>query len=160
METMEKYLESYIERMRTTYRDTPPALAHTLASAFIQYKFGVYENAVRECTDAISHLSDSAHHTALKKALVIIQKDAENRVNSRIVADMPLDFVGSEREFVPIPLLPENVEHPASLALDNALIFIYVVALVTSIDDEEALEEHRRFIIRLLGDYKKALGFA
>jgi hypothetical protein len=160
METMEKYLESYIERMRTTFTDIPPTPAHTLASAFIQYKFGMYENAVRECTDALSNLSDSVHHTALKKALAILQKDAENRVNSRIVADMTLDFVGGERGFVPIPLLAENVEHPATLALDNALIFIYVVALVTSPDDEEALGEHRRFIIRLLGDYKKALGLA
>jgi len=139
---MEKYLESHIERMRNTFTDIPPTQAHNLASAFIQYKFGMYENAVRECTDAI------------------IQKDAENRVHSRIVTDMPLDFVGSERGFVPIPLLPENVEHPATLALDNALIFLYVVALVTSPDDEEALEEHRRFIVRLLGDYKKALGVA
>ncbi len=157
---MEKYLESHIERMRNTFTDIPPTQAHNLASAFIQYKFGMYENAVRECTDALSQMSDSAHHAALKKALAIIQKDAENRVHSRIVTDMPLDFVGSERGFVPIPLLPENVEHPATLALDNALIFLYVVALVTSPDDEEALEEHRRFIVRLLGDYKKALGVA
>ncbi len=157
---MEKYLESYIERMRKTFTDIPPAPAHTIASAFIQYKFGVYENAVRECTEALSHLSDSAHHTALKKALAIFHKDAENRVNSRIASDIQLDFVGSERGFVPVQLLPEDVENPATLALDNALIFIYVVALVTSPDDEEALGEHRRFIIRLLGDYKKALGLA
>ena len=51
-----------------------------------------------------------------------------------------------------------NAEDPGTLNLDNALILVYVVALITSPDDEEALEEHRRLIVRMLTDYKKALG--
>ena len=52
----------------------------------------------------------------------------------------------------------EKVEDPGTLNLDNALILTYVVALITSPEDEEALGEHHRLIVRMLTDYKKALG--
>jgi len=62
--------------------------------------------------------------------------------------------------YVPIILPPGQIEDPGSLELDNALILIYSVAVITSPDDEEAMTEHRKFIIRLLNGYKKALGIS
>ena len=61
---------------------------------------------------------------------------------------------------MPIILPRDRIEDPGTLELDNALILIYSVAVLTSPDDEEAMAEHRKFIIRLLNGYKKALGIS
>lgn len=155
---MERFLDTYIERMRGQFRGLPPATAHEIASAFLAFKFGLYENAVRECSHAISLIPDSTPNAALKKALAIIRANADDRNNSLVTADLTLAFTDAERAFVPIVIPPEKNEDPGTLELDNALILAYVIALITSPDDEEALEEHRRLIVRLLTDYKKALG--
>lgn len=157
---MDRFLDTYIERMRGEYAGIPPATAHEIASVFLLYKFGLYENAVRECTHAITLIPDSTPNAALKKALAIIRTNAETRENSQVTPDLSITFTDAERAFVPIQLQPDQTGDPATLALDNAIIFIYVVALITSPDDEEALGEHRRFIVRMLTDYKKALGLA
>ena len=60
--------------------------------------------------------------------------------------------------YTAINLPADKIEDPGTLELDNALILVYVVALITSPDDEEMLEEHRRMIVRMLTDYKKAMG--
>jgi hypothetical protein len=157
---MERFLDTYIERMRGEFSGIPPATAHEIASVFIQYKFGLYENAVRECTHAITLIPDSMPNAALKKALAIIRTNAEIRNNSQVTPDLSVTFSDAERAFVAIPLQADQVGDPATLSLDNAIIFIYAVALIASPDDEEALGEHRRFIVRMLTDYKKALGLA
>ncbi len=157
---MERFLDSYIKRMSGEYASIPPATAHEIASAFLQFKFGLYENAVRECTHAITLIPDSVPNAALKKALAIVRTNAEIRNNSQVTPDLSVMFSDAERTFVAIPLPANQIENPATLELDNAIVFIYVVALITSPDDEEALGEHRRFIVRLLMDYKKALGLA
>jgi len=155
---MEKYLDDYIARMRTHYPRFPSATAHEIASAFLAFKFGLYENAVRECAHALTLVPDSPTNTALKKALAVVQANAEDRNNSKVTPDMSIAFSAEERMFVPINLPPDKIEDPGTLELDNALILIYVVALITSPDDEEMLEEHRRMIVRMLTDYKKAMG--
>jgi hypothetical protein len=154
---MEKYLDAYIERMKTHYPRFPSGTAHEIASAFLAFKFGIYENAVRECTHALSLIPDSPENRALKKALAIVRANAETRNNSQVTPDLSLAFSSEELAFVAINLPLEKVEDSATLALDNALILMYVVALITSPDDEEMLEEHRRMIVRLLTEYKKAL---
>jgi hypothetical protein len=155
---MEQFLDTYIERMRASYRGFPPDTAHDIASVFLAFKFGIYANAVQECTRAISLIPDSAPNAALKKALSIIRVNAQDRDNSQVTADLMVAFSPEERIFTPINLPQDKIEDPGTYELDNALILVYVVALITSADDEEALEEHRRLIIRLLADYKKALG--
>ena len=155
---MEKYLDDYIARMRTHYPRFPSGTAHEIASAFLAFKFGLYENAVRECSHALSLIPDSPSNSALKKALAIIQANAEDRNNSKVTPDLSVAFSQEERMFVAINLPADKIEDPGTLELDNALILIYVVALITSPDDEEMLEEHRRMIVRMLTDYKKAMG--
>ena len=155
---MERFLDTYIERMRGQFRGFPAATAHEIASSFLAFKFGLYEKAASECTNAIALVPDSPSNAALKKALSILRESADDRSNSRVTTGLVNTFTDAERAFVSINIPPEKNEDPVTLDIDNAFILIYVVALITSPDDEEALEEHRRLIVRLLADYKKALG--
>ncbi|MDD1690281.1 MAG: hypothetical protein LUQ66_06430 [Methanoregula sp.] len=155
---MEKYLDAYTGRMRTHYPRFPSGTAHEIASAFLAFKYGLYEKAAHECTNAISLIPDSAQNAALKKALTIVRANAEDRNNAQVTADLSIAFSPDEHTYTAINIPPEMNEDPGTLELDNALILIYVVALITSPDDEETLDEHRRTIIRLLTDYKKAMG--
>ena len=155
---MERFLDTYIERMRPLFPGFPAETAHEIASAFLAFKFGLYANAVRECTHAISLIPAGEANAALKKALEIIRANAQDRDNSQVTADLGVLFSDAERQYVAISLPAEKVDDPGTLGLDNALILTYVIALITSPDDEEALGEHRRLIVRMLTDYKKALG--
>ena len=155
---MERFLDAYIERMRPLFPGFPAETAHEIASVFLAFKFGLYANAVRECTHALSLVPAGGANDALKKALEIILTNAQVRDNSQVTADLGVFFSEAERQYVAIALPPEKVEEPGTLNLDNALILTYVVAFITSPDDEEALGEHRRLIVRMLADYRKALG--
>ena len=155
---MERFLDAYIERMRPHFPGFSGETAHEIASAFLAFKFGLYANAVRECTHAIRLVPAGDSHKALKKALEIIRANAQDRDNSLVTANLGIVFSDTDRQFVAINLPEEKVEDSGTLNLDNALILVYVVALITSPDDEEALEEHRRLIVRILTDYKRALG--
>ena len=155
---MEQYLDTYIERMRSAYPGFPASTSHEIASAFLAFKFGIYANAARECTHAIALIPDSPSNAALKKALAIVRANAQDRDNSQVTADLTVAFSPEEYGYTAINLSQDKIEDPGTYELDNAIILVYVVALITSQDDEEALEEHRRMIIRLLTDYKKALG--
>jgi hypothetical protein len=95
---------------------------------------------------------------ALRKALSIVRANAQDLENAQFTADLSIGFSDEEHIFVPISLPRDQIEDPGTLALDNALIMIYSVALITSPDDEEAMTEHRKFIVRLLAGYKKDLG--
>jgi hypothetical protein len=155
---MERFLSDYIERMKPQYTHIGAGTAHELASAFLAFKYGLYANTVRECTHALTLLVDQPGDAPLKKALQIAKANAESLDASRVETGITVSFSESERAFAPVNLPPEAVEDPATLELDNALTLIYVVALTRSPDDEEAMEEHRKFIIRLLSGYRKALG--
>jgi len=155
---MEKFLDAYIERMRPYFPGFSGETAHEIASAFLAFKYGLYANAVRGCSHAIALVPGEDSNGALKKALEIIRANAQNRDNSLVTADLGIVFSDTDRQFIAINLPAEKVEEPGTLNLDNALILTYVVALITSSDDEEALEEHRRMIVRMLIDYKRALG--
>lgn len=155
---MEQFLDTYIERIRPYFLRFPANAAHEIASAFLAFKFGLYANAVRECTHALTLVPAGGPNDALKKALEIIRANARDRDNSQVTADPGVFFSGSEQQYTAINLPLEKIEEPGTLNLDNALILTYVVALINSPDDEEALGEHRRLIVRMLTDYKKALG--
>ena len=155
---MERFLDAYIERMRPYFPGFPTATSHEIASAFLAFKFGLYANAARECANAIAMIPTGESNVALKKALEIIRTNAQNLDNSVVTADPGVIFTRDELRFVAVTIPPETAEDPGTLNLDNAFILVYVVALITSPDDEEALEEHRRLIVRMLAGYKKSLG--
>jgi len=155
---MERFLDAYIERIRPHFPGFQTATSHEIASAFLAFKFGLYANAARECTNAIAMIPGGESNSALKKALEIIRANAQDRDDSIVTADLGVTFTPEELRFVAVTIPPETAEDPGTLNLDNSVILVYVVALITSPDDEEALEEHRRLIVRMLSDYKKALG--
>ena len=157
---MEQFLTAYINRLRPLFTSIPPATAHEIASAFLAYKFGLYPNAIHECTQAISLIPDSRVNAVLKKALSIVRANATNLENAQVTADLTITFSEEDRAYIPVNLPREQVEDPGTFLLDNALVLIYAVAVITSPDDEETLTEHRKFIVRLLTGYKKALGLS
>jgi len=163
---MEQFLNDYITRIRAGIDDIPDTTAHEIASAFLAFRFGLYANAVRECTHAIELLGpgkNPAHHgaySALKKALGIVLANAQDLNNSLVTADLSLRFDEQERTYIAIRLAPDAVEDRGTLELDNALVLVYVAALIASPEDEEAMGEHRKYVVRLLTAYKKALGIA
>jgi hypothetical protein len=157
---MERFLTEYINRLRPHFTGFPVVTAHEIASAFLAFKFGLFRNAVHECTQAISLIPDTGANVALKKALTIVSAHAQNLDNAQFISDLSIFFSENERQYVPIMLPPDQVEDPGSLELDNALILIYSVAVITSPEDEEAMTEHRKFIVRLLSGYKKAMGIS
>jgi len=155
---MERFLTEYINRLRPLFTGVPAVTAHEIASVFLAFRFGLYHNAVHECTQAISLIPDSGANVALKKALSIVRANAQDLENAQFTADLSIAFSENERPYVPITLPLDQIEDPGTLELDNALILIYSVAVLSSPDDEEAMAEHHKFIIRLLNGYKKALG--
>jgi hypothetical protein len=159
-DTMERFLTEYINRLRPHFTGFPIVTAHEIASVFLAFKFGLFRNAVHECTQAISLIPDNGANAALKKALLIIRANAQNLENAQFTSDLSLSFLENERVYVPITLPPDQIEDSGSLELDNALILIYCVAVITSPEDEEAMTEHRKFILRMLNGYKKALGIS
>jgi len=157
---MERFLTEYINRLKPHFTGFPAVTAHEIASVFLAFKFGLYRNAVHECTQAISLIPDSGANLALKKALSIVRANAQDLENAQFTADLSITFSENERPYVPIILPQDQIEDPVTLELDNALILIYSVAVISSPDDDEAMAEHRKFIIRLLIGYKKALGIS
>jgi hypothetical protein len=155
---MERFLTEYIDRLRPEFTGIPEKTAHEIASVFLAFRFGLYRNAIHECTQAISLLPDSRAYNSLKKALSIVCANAQDLENAQFTANLSIAFSDDERQFIPILLPKDQIEDPGSLELDNALILIYSVALITSPEDEETMAEHRKFILRLLNGYKKALG--
>jgi hypothetical protein len=155
---MEQFLTAYINRMRPYFTGFPAATAHEIASAFLAYRFGLFQNAIHECTDAIALIPDNGSNATLKRALSIIRASATDLENAQFTKDLGIAFSEEERPYMAINLAPDLIEDPGTFQLDNALVLIYAVALITSPDDEETLAEHRKFIVRLLAGYKKALG--
>jgi hypothetical protein len=157
---MEQFLIAYINRMQPLFNGIPATTAHEIASAFLAFKFGLYPNAIHECTRAISLIPDTGVNAALKKALSIVRANATNLENAQVTADLTITFSDEERIYIPVNLPSDQVEDPGTFQLDNALVLIYAVAVIASPDDEETLAEHRKFIVRLLTGYKKALGLS
>jgi hypothetical protein len=89
---MEHFLAGYINRMRPHFNGFPTEAAHEIASAFLAFKFGLYSNAIHECTHAISLIPDNGVNAALKKALSIVRADATDLENAQFTADLTMAF--------------------------------------------------------------------
>lgn len=155
---MDKFLDDYIERIRSEFPQIPEDAGHVIASAFFAYRYELFPKTVRECTTALSQLSGSGIMDAVKKALILLRSYAQAYDNSQVRPDPVPFFTETEQQYLAVVLLKESVEDPDSLALDNALVLIYAVSLAASPDDEDALLEHRKFILILLEAYKRQLG--
>jgi len=155
---METFLKDYIERLRPAFSHIPEETGHTIASAFFSFKFELYPKTLRECTTALAQVPGNGASATLKKALSIVNAYAVAYGNAQVRPESVPAFDESDRLYLAVNLAPEANEDPLTLDLDNALLLIYAVALISSPDDEQALEEHRKFVVRMLDNYKRALG--
>lgn len=157
---MEKFLRTYIERIKPDVPGISRKTAHEIASAFLSFKFGLYGKTIEQCRFALAAVPEGRGAGPLKKALQIVQANAENLENSRVNPESSIAFSTDEKAFTAINIPDEINEDPASLELDNALILLYAVAMVASPDDEEPLGEHQNYVLKILTSYKSALGIA
>ncbi|MFA5222031.1 MAG: hypothetical protein WC391_07085 [Methanoregula sp.] len=155
---MEQFLKTYIERLRPHYQGIPEKTAHEIASAFLTFRFGIYTNTMKNCSIAIALVGSGDSNDALKKALMIVRANAEDLNNSQVTADLSTRFSESELSFVAVNLPADKIEDLGTLELDNALILLFSVAMIASPEDEQALDEHRNYVVTTLGAYKRALG--
>ena len=156
---MEKFLKDYIERVRPVFGRLPAKTAHVIASAFFSFKFELYPKTLRECTTALSQIQeDGGGNDAIKKALAIINAYAVAFESAQVRPDGVPAFTEAEQAYLAVNLSPDLNEDPVTLELDNALLLLYAVAVIASPDDEQALDEHRKYVIKMLDTYKRALG--
>jgi hypothetical protein len=156
-EPMERYLDEYISRMKTVYGDIGAAPAHEIATTFLSFKFGLWETTIEAADHAIANLGNDEPHAVLKKALRIVRERADNLRNSDVTPVTVAAFDRSDAPYIAIVLPDELVEDPPTLTLHNALLLTYAVAYLRSSADEQALDEHRRFVIGIIGTYRRAL---
>ncbi len=154
---MEKFLKDYIDRMRPVFGRLPEETGHIIASAFFSFKFELYPKTLRECTTAISQLQNGDGSAALKTALLIVKAYASAYANAQVRPETAPAFADADHAYLSVNLAPELNEDPLTLDLDNALLLLYAVAVIASPDDEQALDEHRKYLIKMLDIYKRAL---
>jgi hypothetical protein len=157
--TMKQMLNDYISRIEPFLSAIDEETGHLVAQSLLLYKFGLYPNAAEKCTEVLDRLKTIAPlpSSALENALLILRERAGDLAHSRVTASPEHTFAEADYDYLAIPLRPEQVENPAALDLDNALILLYAVGIETSPEDEQALEEHQRFIIQILESYKDKL---
>jgi len=155
---MDKFLSDYIERLRPTFRRMPEDTGHVIASAFFSFKFELYPKTLRECRTALAGIPGGEGSGALKTALGIVQAYAAAYENAQVRPESVPAFTEPDRPYLAVNLAPELNEDPRTLDLNDALLLVYAVAVISSPEDEQALEEHRKFLVTVLETYKRALG--
>jgi hypothetical protein len=156
---MKQIMSEYSKRVQPHAAPIGRQAGHLIVSSLLTFKFGVYGTAIERSAEALRRLSESAGVPgAVTTALMILQERARDLEEGRPTIDPENRFIEEHRELLAINLSPERIEDQVALDLDNALVLLYAVGFVTSPDDEEALEEHRRFVIQILESYKEKLG--
>lgn len=154
---MEKYLNDYMQRISPHYRDMDKDCAHQVASTILSFKYGLYPKTLQSAERALETLPDSKPNKTLKKAITIIHDRAKNLQKSRVKEASGQPFTPDDEEYLAIVLPLESVENKEDLKLDNAMLLLYAVAYLESEEDNQSLEEHRNFVLQILGTYKEDL---
>jgi len=157
MGRVEKYFEAYIERIRPTFEGMDAETGHAVASALLGFKFGLYGNAVTRADMAIETLAAGRMPQALLAALRILRTRAADLKDTVIVSAALPGFAPEDQTYLAMDLPADLIEDAPTYALDNAMLLLYAVGLITSPDDEQALEEHRGFPLQILNSYRKQL---
>jgi hypothetical protein len=154
---MKKYLNDYINRIRVDFSTLPSDIAHQIAFAFLTFKLGLYDDAIRRCSQSLTILSTIKAPSVLEKALKIIQRRAQDLSESRVETGGLPDFTLTEQGQLAIQLAPDMVDDPVHLKITNSLILLYAVGLIASSEDTQALEEQERYVLQFLQAYKKQI---
>ena len=156
--TMKQMLNEYIDRVGPLLARIDEETGHLVAQSLLTYKFGLYSNAMEKSTEALARLDAITPRPALlERALLILRERAGGFADSRVTTNPEHVFSEEDYDDLAVRLTKDQVDDPTVLDLDNALILLYVVGIETSPDDEQALEEHQRFIIQILEGYKEKL---
>jgi len=156
--TMKQMLNEYIARIESLLALIDEETGHLVAQALLTYKFELYGNAAGKIAEALARLDTIAPRPGtLERALLILRERAGGFAESRVITSPEHTFMEEDYDALAIRLRPDQIESPAALDLDNALILLYAVGIETSPDDEQALEEHQRFVIQVLESYKDKL---
>ncbi|HOI12887.1 MAG TPA: hypothetical protein PLG75_03470 [Methanoculleus sp.] len=156
--TMKQLLNEYIDRIEPLLAAIDEETGHLVAQSLLTYKFGLYPNAMEKSTEALARLDTIAPRLdTLERALLILRERAGGFAESRVTTNPEHVFTEEDYDNLAIRLPKDQVEDPTVLDLDNALILLYAVGIETSPNDEQALEEHQRFIIQILESYKEKL---
>ncbi|WP_244987668.1 hypothetical protein [Methanoculleus chikugoensis] len=156
--TMKQMLNEYIDRVGPLLARIDEETGHLVAQSLLTYKFGLYPNAMEKSTEALARLDAITPRPALlERALLILRERAGGFADSRVTTNPEHVFTEEDYDDLAVRLSKDQVDDPTVLDLDNALILLYVVGIETSPDDEQALEEHQRFIIQILEGYKEKL---
>ncbi|MDD2788986.1 hypothetical protein [Methanoculleus sp.] len=156
--SMKQMLNEYIGRIEPLLTTIDEETGHQVAQSLLTYKFGLYGNAIEKSTAALARLDAiNPHPDVLERALLILRERAGGFVDSRVTPNPEHTFTEADYNHLAIRFPPDQVEDPATLDLENALILLYAVGIETSPDDEQALEEHQRFVIQILEGYKEKL---
>lgn len=155
---MKQMLNEYIVRIEPLLAVVDEDTGHLVAQALLTYKFGLYENAMEKSTAALARLDAiTPRPGVLERALLILRERAGGFAESRVTTDPKHVFTEEDYDSLAIRLSKDQVDDPTVLDLDNALILLYAVGIETSPEDEQALEEHQRFVIQILEGYKEKL---
>jgi hypothetical protein len=159
--TMKQMLNEYIMRIEPLFAPIDEETGHLVAQALLRFKFGLYESAIDNCTKALDLLKAiKPYPGVLERALLILRERAAGLADSRVVTNPEHVFKDEDNEYLAIRLPKDLVDDPPALDLDNALILLYAVGIETSPNDEQALEEHQRFVTQILESYKEKMAEA
>jgi len=153
---MDSYLSQYIDRVRPVFSGIPRDAAHQVAFSFLSYKLGIYHDAVTRCDQALKLIEGWPNQGVLGRALSVVRERAAALSQALYDTKSPFLFT---KEDLPFGIIdPKDPVADADLfQLTDALIFLYAAALVSSPDDEQALEEQEKFILQLVATYRKSL---
>ncbi|TAJ44239.1 hypothetical protein [Methanofollis fontis] len=153
----ERLFDAYCERIRPACAGIDKETGHAIASALLSYKFGLYGNAVEKAEAAIRLIEKKGAPKAIYTALGLLKRRAADLKAAVIVSEGLTLFSPEDREYLAMDLSEDLIEDRISFSIDNALILLYAVGLITSPDDEQALDEHRGFPIQIITSYRKQL---
>jgi hypothetical protein len=153
---MDRFLAEYIERIRPAFSAMSGTEGHQVAFAFLSYKLGIYHDAVTRCDQALKLIGGRPAPGVLGTALRIVRERAMALSERHFDARLPFLFTKTDLPFGIIDP-SEPVTDPDLFQLTDALILLYAVALVTSPDDGQALEEQEKYVLQLLATYRKSL---
>jgi hypothetical protein len=153
---MDRFLSEYIDRVRPAFSATQRNAGHQVAITFLSFKMGIYHDAVARCDQALKLIEGGPVPGVLSTALRIVRERAVALSNAKFDAKLPFLFTKGDLPFGIIDP-SEPVVDADLFQLTNALVLLYAVAINTSPDDEEALEEQEKYVLQLLATYRKSL---
>lgn len=151
------FLDEYITRIRPAAASMDPDLAHEIAQAFLTYKFGLDENALRRCMRALESTGTSGIQGALTHALRIVQANVQARLENSPIIPGEFLFDKQDSEYVALRLPQESIGYEPAYLLDNALLLIYGAAFIASPSDREALLEQEQGLLLIIDGYHNEL---